>query len=273
MIINIQLVQFLELPDKGQPGFCRLRTVDVQLLVKRSFGEPEAGLIHLDLYFTPGTGLTTNAASDSRVINFLDQLETIFLGADIAIGDVRYWNIFDAGFDQVGSYSELWDLFGAGATNTDRTLPIFFIDDFQLSTELLGITAHIPGPVLANGSRQAGVAVDVGQLLSNDIAGAAQVAAHEISHYLGLFHPTEIGATQEDPLIDTATCCDTNSCWATNLMDPYAYGNTMISADQRWVLLRHPMVELISASELPATRSFLPQTPWGACPLDAPRID
>jgi hypothetical protein len=87
---------------------------------------------------------------------------------------------------------------------------------------------------------------------SGDPGSAAAVASHEISHYLGLYHGTEVGGVLSDPLNDTPTACNGGGCWETNLMDPYLFGNTTLTPDQRYVLLRHALVELVPASQLPA---------------------
>lgn len=234
--------------------------VEVEVLLKRGPQAPEAGRIALDLHFTPGSGLSAvSAATDGALAQLIDDIESIWLQADIVIGEVRYFDVPDTAFDSIATYEELWDLFGSPPESTDRTLPVFFVDDLAFAN-VLGIAAHLPGPTLRNGTRQAGVAMESDQLLSGAVGAMAGVAAHEMGHFLGLFHPTEIGQVAEDPLLDTAPCCDAGSCWATNLMDPYAWGNTTLTADQRFVALRHPVVVPIDPSELPAARSvpFIP---------------
>ena len=110
----------------------------------------------------------------------------------------------------------------------------------------------MPGPALFNGMGQSGVAIVDQYIQGNEPGTAAALAGHEIGHYLGLFHGTEVGGAEEDPLNDTPTSCNGGGCWATNLMDPYLYGDTTLTADQSWVLLRHPLIELVPASQLPA---------------------
>jgi hypothetical protein len=120
------------------------------------------------------------------------------------------------------------------------------------SSNPLGVASHIPGPALLNGTGQSGVAIVDEYIQSGDSGTAAALAGHEISHYLGLYHGTEVGGGLSDPLNDTPMSCDSGDCWATNLMDPYLFGNTTITTDQRYVLLRHALVELIPASQLPS---------------------
>lgn len=52
----------------------------------------------------------------------------------------------------------------------------------------------------------------------------AETIAHEVGHYLGLFHPVEDGFTYWDYLDDTEECTNRTNCedvLGTNLMFPY----------------------------------------------------
>ena len=226
----------------------------IDAVVKRAFTEPQAGLLHLDLYFV--SGVTTNASgapTHNGLQNMLDALETIFLQADIALGDIRYFDLPAGGWLSITDYDELTDLFAQSVTSDDRVLNVFVVDDINLpGADPLGVASHIPGPALLNGTGQSGVAIVDQYIQGNEPGTGAALAGHEIAHYLGLYHCSEIGGGLHDPLNDTVNCCTGGGCSATNLMDPYLYGDTSITADQAWVLHRHPLVELIDPSQLPA---------------------
>jgi hypothetical protein len=237
-----------------------------EFLVKRWTGaaEPAAGLLALDFHFVSGCGMdAAEAGSSSDFGDFLDALEAVFLQAGIALGDVRYFDVSDPALASVAGADELAALFESGGPSGDRTLHLYVVDGLDLDFgEPLGVAAHIPGPALAGGTSQGGVAVVAEYFLAGDEGTAAALVGHEAGHYLGLYHPTEVGgpAVGEDPLSDTAADCDADDCWETNLMDPYLWGSTALTADQCWVLLRHPLVQLVDPSALPA-RAAAPALP------------
>jgi hypothetical protein len=227
---------------------------DLTALVKRSFGTVQAGRLDLDFYFVSGVTLTaSSAAGSSTMANYIDGIEQILLQADIAVGDVGYYDVPASSFGNIADYDELIDLFDQGVPSDDRVLNVFLVNNLNMSgSNPLGVAAHIPGPALMSGTGQAGIAVVDQYLQSNQPGTAAALTAHEIGHYLGLYHSTEVGGGVSDPLLDTPPSCNAGSCWDTNLMDPYLNDDTSLSPDQRYVLLRHALVELIPASQLPA---------------------
>jgi len=92
-------------------------------------------------------------------------------------------------------------------------LSLFFVEDFSgSSTGTLGISAGIPGSLGVAGNHN-GVLIGLtghasgGSLQSQLLA---ETAAHEMGHFLGLYHPTESAGTLYDPLSDTPQCASSN---------------------------------------------------------------
>ena len=135
---------------------------------------------------------------------------------------------------------------------------LFVIDGFAFAGEagLLGISQGLPGAAGLHGHPTSGVTVtsefvgkvvvlDTGTQISGNELTAATVA-HEIGHFLGLFHTTEGDGTNFDPIEDTQECSAVDfplDCPdRNNLMFPIAYGtNTSLSADQLFALGVHPL--------------------------------
>jgi hypothetical protein len=123
-----------------------------------------------------------------------------------------------------------------------------------------GVTGQIGGVSGAIGQRFGAIAmatdaVDVAKFMKADSSGAAagleygHVWAHEVGHFLGLWHTTEGNATLHDPIADTAECelpkgqliitpAECPSA-AKNLMFPHA-GDTALSSGQIAASRRHP---------------------------------
>jgi len=89
------------------------------------------------------------------------------------------------------------------------TVNLFFVEDQPSSeTAILGVSAGIPGPMgIAsswNGVLNFLYAHAAGSSLNSQLLG--ETAAHEMGHWLGLYHTSENGGTSFDPIKDTAEC-------------------------------------------------------------------
>ncbi len=228
---------------------------NVRVLFKTSTTTPTQGTLDLNLWFTGAGALTAATAPTApRVVTMLADLNTILATAGITVGKVTYQ---DCPVDTpqtitttIAVDSDLGKLFALGA-EAPPGINVFFVSAIakeELEGQpgiVLGIAGGIPGPPwLAQGSPHSGVAVD---LLSTqgepDRLGA--VLAHELGHYLGLFHTTERQAEGADPKLATHDPIgDTPEFDKTNLMWWAAEGGVTLTPGQRFVMLRHANVWL-----------------------------
>jgi hypothetical protein len=121
------------------------------------------------------------------------------------------------------AYTELYDALGG------EGLVLVVGDDVDGMADLYGEAGGIPGPMVATPHS----VVAVGWLVhaganatfnDDEIEILAETMAHESGHFLGLFHPVEIGWNYWDALDDTEKCQSGKSCendLADNLMFPY----------------------------------------------------
>lgn len=215
--------------------------VEVKILFRRAL--VASGKLDLSLYFTGAGALSAAGAPDDMLITAaVARLGEIYAQANITIGDISYYDV-DPSFQTItgidGSGDDLEQLF----KNTEGKGPglhFFFVDRFEAGAlpgaNVAGVSGGLPGPGLAQGSVNSGVAVALATTMGNADT-LAHVMAHEGGHWLGLFHTSEIIGT-EDQMPDTPGGMAGN----TFLMYPAVGGGTTISTNQGAVLRQHPEV-------------------------------
>ena len=207
-------------------------------------------------------GLDAAGAEDhAELAEAINEMDAILSGAGVLVADIAYADVTDS-VDELtiiesdgGPSSELGRLLAMSGDGVDRRLHLFLVQGIDYGgMEVVGQAGSSPGPIVA-GTSHSGIAVS-----TVDLDGAPAVmglaTAHEIGHYLGLFHTTEKDGYGWDPLDDTPYCgpendtngdtfVDAGECAgldAANVMfwSPDA-GTTAMTADQEWVMARGPM--------------------------------
>ncbi|MEM6289946.1 MAG: zinc-dependent metalloprotease family protein [Myxococcota bacterium] len=149
-----------------------------------------------------------------------------------------------------------------------------------------GYSMGLPGPydadrpnatVLVSTDHYASVNADGALVL--DVDGMATSLAHELGHFMGLYHPSEASGSGHDPLSETSECstpstCDdafrqnimTSSAWLTGAgLDP-AVRMTLTSGQGR-VIRRHPLCEPFVVEAIPEPTCELSCDPPETCAL------
>jgi hypothetical protein len=255
---TLEVWQFSVTPINGQfvTTEYTVTPITARILWKQWPEEPTAGTLDLNLYFT-GAGEITAAVAEEhpRIVKMLAELQTALAAAGIDIGEVRY---LDAPAEApsaiettVGVDSDLAALLGS-TPDAAAGINLFFVSTI-VKTELidgstgvvLGIAGGVPGPPwLEMGSPHSGVAVSLddteGVLDGEDgpQEKLGSVAAHELGHYLGLYHTVEQDG-DFDHIDDTAEDSE-----AANLMYWAWTGAVDLTPGQGFVMLRHPSVWL-----------------------------
>ena len=194
-------------------------TIDATVTAIR---RPTAGLhVNVNLCLTGARGITADTApAHPRVQAALDVVRETWLAAGVTIDTVRYVDV-PAGVLSVthdnGEDLELRALFALAADQPDG-IPIFLLESVFLETAsgtvaAAGITGGIPAPAGMGGPRT-GIALAL-QFDAPDLLGVAM--AHELGHFLGLFHTVEASSTAQTPVLDALP--DTPAQPGANIMD------------------------------------------------------
>jgi hypothetical protein len=232
-------------------------------------GEPSGGKLPVTFWFAENEFLdaASAAAGDARSQPFFQavaELERIYATAGISLGPqifrdlpgeaARRFSVVDG--------DEFDELFASVDSAESPGLNFFLVESLELSAgggTVVGLANGIPGPPALPGLPGGGVVVSL-ITLEFEPSLVGQVMAHEGGHYLGLMHTTERDGTLFDLLDDTPGCAasdhdvdgndlvEASECTADggadNLMFWSADGKPeQVTAGQRFVLLRNPMVD------------------------------
>ncbi len=216
--------------------------------------------IDLNLYLVGIPGLSAaTAATDADFAEVLEELGRVYGQAGVRVGDVRYLDVsgdvaerFTVIRDQDEVY-ELVKLSRQPGPMLDELLSVnvFFIQGFGGEMGgTLGISTGIPGAAGLHGSVASGLVFSASSLgRSSGNRNVGQTLAHEIGHYLGLFHTTELRNLGRDHLDDTPECPDiggggnANCPDIVNLMFPIANYRSEVglSEGQSLILRANPL--------------------------------
>ena len=273
----------LQLPVRAAAGYSAagyLAAVTAEqagdLRITRASG-PGGQQLDLNVFYVGALGFEpTGDRGPTPLADALDVVDEIFAQADIYVGDVRqiavhgalpmrgtYFDNDDSarGFAllhvRFGAYVELPGLFQLSAGAGNSAINLFLLDDIEplmLDREPEAEAGGIPGPPAMHGTSGSGIAVATAMMVG-DPTSFGRTLAHEIAHYLGLFHVSEADGSVLDNLADTPECrsdqdrdrngLDRSDCdghGADNLMFWAKATGTVLSEQQRAVLRANPLL-------------------------------
>ncbi len=190
-------------------------TSEVKALVKKD-NDINFGLLNINLYFVGNTVVdaATSESGVQRVDEILAGIDTIYAQVGIELGEVKRFNLTTAAADSLGIDFELTDaesitLLFENIQREEGVMNIFLVESFSIPG-VVGLSLGIPGlPVVEGFPTSAAIfamLTPIDQQSGTELNILKRIIAHEIGHYLGLYHPTESDGEEFDPLTDTAQC-------------------------------------------------------------------
>ncbi|MGE0792071.1 MAG: hypothetical protein AB7S26_40735 [Sandaracinaceae bacterium] len=167
--------------------------------------------LDIDVYLVGGQDLRSPDGSVPPVIRQgVQAAGAILASTGLMIGDVRVhevvgqlrqrYAILEMGSSPTGWPEELPALYRLSAGANRPSVAVFYAREIDGA---LGIASGIPGVQILPGTGSSGVALAGDMIRRNELG---MVMAHEIGHYMGLFHSSELDGSVNDPHPDTPEC-------------------------------------------------------------------
>jgi hypothetical protein len=199
-----------------------------------------AGTIDLNVH-------RATAVDDAFLDDTLNVVRTTYAAASIEIGEVRVRDVSDEFsvirlLDDQCIGGDLDRLLAESAGNAPG-INLFVIERFscllngqiEIGQSIGGSSAGLPGPPFVNGSTHAGVAIATA-FANGDAQKLGVVTAHELGHFLGLYHTRESTFGNGDAIYDEIEDTPDDGNAQFNLMYFAADEDTTLTDDQSEVL-------------------------------------
>lgn len=228
-------------------------------------------VIDVNIYLVGVPGVTAQSApTDPNLQATINAFSAIYENVGLSVGEVTYRELSAANTTahrvirsqaQIGRLMET-SVRPGNTRDSVLSLNVFFVQSIAIdgAEGILGLSQGIPGSAGIHGHTSSGVVFTSEYLgvtapdptapgdMANGNEYTGLIMAHEIGHYMGLFHTTETDGTS-DPLSDTPSCSRAQlgqnvfGCPDFNyMMFPLAgVSHTIISANQQSVLQANPL--------------------------------
>lgn len=218
--------------------------VDATVVIKRAAGVPTRGRLPVKLFFSGANGYSALSVTQSPLFaRALDLVKKTFADVGITLAIEPGGVDLPRGYTRPADGKEIVTMATQGASG--EALGIYMVDTILGQASIVGLSTGIPGPAPGQGPGAVLLSTSLAPsnfpVVDTGAAAFAQALAHEIGHYLGLFHTVENFLGVNDQLSDTPTSRD-------NLMFPNG-GSMKLTPQQATVMLRHPSVVVTAVKQ------------------------
>jgi hypothetical protein len=186
----------------------------------------EDGTVYAMLVYAEGVGDQADVVVATEAA--VDRWAEIWAAYGLTL-EVDYYDIDVSADLSTPGYSGDTGMLDTSLNGEAHDLTLLIGETIDGSMDYYGIAGSIPGTMLA--TSRSGVAISWlanaggdGSFSDDDVRLYGETLAHEIGHYMGLFHPVESDYSYWDALDDTAQCSSESNCdtkLGDNLMYPY----------------------------------------------------
>lgn len=261
--------QFANQLESGQHTY-RLQTQDSEVCYYLVENSPTNQTLDLNIYLLGMNAINlspANAANHSDMKAVLAEVDSIFAQAGISLGKIRYPSVpanVENQYRVIRGQNDILSLARTSVYHGDDvdsalSANIFIVSQFAFAggEGVLGMSLGIPGAAGLHASPLSGVAL-TGEYMGHILQGqggringngfTANTLAHELGHFLGLFHTSETSGQHHDPLADTPQCTNFRNPYncpgASNLMFPLAGpGQDELTPNQAFVIGANPLTK------------------------------
>ncbi len=241
----------------GSPGSTLRAAARIQISSEGAF---HGGAVDVHVYIPEGLRISdpevahvVSASGASRDRSVEQRLKAFFAGLRTHFGLVRGDVVFhaaDASLRTIRTEAALGRAFAASEGQFEtQALHVLLTNELDFGQGVWGIAPGIPGAATRTGTVLSGMALAVTDDTPGELDGLALL--HEVGHFVGLTHTTELDGAAADPLADTPSCAgilDPNNPKTldrcpdkNNLMFPTLVGSSIsVSETQRSVFRGSP---------------------------------
>lgn len=236
--------------EDGEGGHISSEYLDIRVYLEREGSSFGCGL-NLDILVADDAIVASDV--NDMVQLLIDDLSARYAPAGVRILDHTASSVvlptadLDLGGNPAIVISQVEDVMDAARADgriNPQSIHVLIVR--SLGADLRGYSMGLPGPMGSDLATSA-VLVSSRAFVDNegflDVYGLAETTAHELGHYLGLYHTSEFDGQFHDPIEDTPQCTD-SSCPAqywNNLMTPGSSNRTVVTPGQAEVIRNHPL--------------------------------